>query len=62
MGMTSATPASYGTREKDALSDIRGERDGPGDLPTYLPELTLVEEMIIARFHVQIMVHRYRGH
>ncbi|KID81041.1 ATP-dependent DNA helicase PIF1 [Metarhizium guizhouense ARSEF 977] len=34
----------------------------PGELPAYLPELTQVEEMIIARSHVQMMVHRYRGH
>lgn len=34
----------------------------PGDVPAYLPELTQVEEMIIARSHVQMMVHRYRGH
>jgi hypothetical protein len=34
----------------------------PGEVPAYLPELTQVEEMIIARSHVQMMVHRYRGH
>ena len=34
----------------------------PGELPAHLPELTQVEEMIIARSHVQMMVHRYRGH
>jgi Domain of unknown function (DUF6570) len=34
----------------------------PGELPSLLPELTQVEEMIIARSHVQMMVHRYRGH
>jgi hypothetical protein len=34
----------------------------PGQLPAYLPELTQVEEMIIARCHVQMMVYRYRGH
>jgi hypothetical protein len=34
----------------------------PGELPAYLPELTQVEEMIIARCHVQMMVYRYRGH
>ena len=33
-----------------------------GDLPAHLPELTQVEEMIIARSHVQMMVYRYRGH
>ena len=34
----------------------------PGELPAHLPELTQVEEMIIARSHVQMLVHRYRGH
>ena len=34
----------------------------PGDLPAHLPKLIQVEEMIIARSHVQMMVHRYRGH
>jgi hypothetical protein len=33
-----------------------------GELPAFLPELTQVEEMIIARSHVQMIVHRYRGH
>ena len=34
----------------------------PGEIPGHLPELTQVEEMIIARCHVQMMVYRYRGH
>lgn len=34
----------------------------PGDLPACLPGLTQVEEMVIARSHVQMMVCRYRGH
>ena len=33
-----------------------------GMIPAYLPELTQVEEMIIAWSHVQMMVYRYRGH
>jgi hypothetical protein len=37
-------------------------RIDPGELPAYLPTLTQVEEIIIARSHVQIMVYRYRGH
>src|ERR1700734_4021695 len=40
---------------------IDNEMD-PGELLAHLPELTQVEEMIIARSHVQMMVHRYRGH
>jgi hypothetical protein len=34
----------------------------PGELPAHLPELTQVEEMIIARSHVQMLVYRYCGH
>ena len=34
----------------------------PGELPPHLPVLTQVEEMIIARAHVQMVVKRYRGH
>jgi hypothetical protein len=34
----------------------------PGVVPDYLPELSQLEEMIIARSHVQMMVFRYRGH
>ena len=30
-----------------------------GEIPAYLLELTQVEEMIIARSHMQIMLHRY---
>ena len=43
------------------LMSAENEMD-PGELPAHLPELTQVEEMIIARCHVQMMVHRYRGH
>ena len=34
----------------------------PGEFLAHLPQLTQVEEMIIARSHVQMMLHRYRGH
>jgi hypothetical protein len=40
---------------------VENEMD-PGEIPAYLPKLTQVEEMIIAQSHVQMMVHRYRGH
>ena len=43
------------------LMSAENEMD-PGEIPAHLPELTQVEEMIIARSHVQMMVHRYRGH
>jgi hypothetical protein len=34
----------------------------PGTVPADLPELTQVEEMVIARAHVQMLVKRVRGH
>jgi hypothetical protein len=40
---------------------VKNEMD-PRDIPAYLPELIQVEEMIAARSHRQMMVHRYRGH
>lgn len=43
------------------LMSVENEMD-PGELPAYLPALTQVEEMIIARSHVQMMVYRYRGY
>ncbi|KIX09357.1 uncharacterized protein Z518_00436 [Rhinocladiella mackenziei CBS 650.93] len=33
----------------------------PGEMPAHLPTLTQIEEMIVARSHVQMMVYRYRG-
>ena len=34
----------------------------PGVLPAHLPILTQIEEMVIARSHVQMVLYRYRGH
>ena len=34
----------------------------PGEYPLHLPKLTQVEEMIIARSHVQMVIYRFRGH
>jgi hypothetical protein len=34
----------------------------PGDVPAHLPVLTQIEEMVIARSHVQMMIKRYQGH
>jgi hypothetical protein len=34
----------------------------PGVLPAHLPTLTQVEEMVIARSHIQMVLYRYRGH
>jgi len=34
----------------------------PGIVPAHLPALTQIEEMVIARSHVQMMIKRYRGH
>jgi hypothetical protein len=33
-----------------------------GEIPAHLPELTQVEEMIIAWSYIQMMVHCYCGH
>jgi hypothetical protein len=52
-------------RDKGNKTPFRMSRENdmdPGELPAHLPELTQVEEMIIARCHVQMMVYRYRGH
>jgi hypothetical protein len=43
------------------LMSVENDMD-PGEVPAYLPALTQVEEMIIARVYVQMFVHRYRGH
>jgi hypothetical protein len=34
----------------------------PGEIPGHLPELSVVEEIIITRTHIQITVFRERGH
>jgi hypothetical protein len=34
----------------------------PGIVPAHLPALTQIEEMVIARSRVQMMIKRYRGH
>jgi hypothetical protein len=56
---------AYFLRDKGSktpfLMSVENEMD-LGDVPAYLLELTQVEEMIIAWSHVQIIVHRYRGH
>jgi hypothetical protein len=43
------------------LMSVENEMD-LGEIPAQLPALTQVEEMIIARSHMQMLVHRYRGH
>jgi hypothetical protein len=43
------------------LMSTENEMDS-GDVPAHLPVLTQLEEMIITRSHVQMMVCRYRGH
>jgi hypothetical protein len=43
------------------LMSVENDMD-PGDIPAYLPELTQLEEIIIARSHVQMIIYRYRGH
>ena len=52
-------------RDKGSRSPFLMSADNemdPGDVLAYLPALTQVEEMIIARSHVHMLVHRYRGH
>ena len=34
----------------------------PGEVPAFLPQLSQLEEIVIARAHVQIVVKRYQGH
>jgi hypothetical protein len=34
----------------------------PGEVPSWLPILTQMEEMLIARVHVHLLVKRFRGH
>jgi len=43
------------------LMSVDNQMD-PGIVPAHLPELTQIEEMVIARAHVQMMVKRVRGH
>ena len=43
------------------LMSVDNEMD-PGEVPAYLPALTQIEEMIIARAHVQMVLKRVRGH
>jgi hypothetical protein len=54
-----------------ALKDKRGQRPylfsvenniDPGVVPAHLPALTQIEEMVIARSYVQMMIKRYWGH
>jgi hypothetical protein len=37
-------------------------RIDPGVFPAHLPMLTQIEEIIISRSHIQIVLYRYRGH
>src|SRR3981189_3355396 len=43
------------------LMSVENNMD-PGVVPSYLPELSQVEEMVIARAHVQMLLKRVRGH
>jgi len=43
------------------LMSVENNMD-PGVIPSHLPELSQVEEMVIARAHVQMLVKRVRGH
>src|SRR3979411_2487982 len=64
MGLRNETCDACFLRDKGSqspfLMSAENEMD-PGEVPAHLPALTQVEEMIIARSHVQMLVHRYRG-
>ena len=52
-------------RDKGSQSPFLMSTDNeidPGEIPAHLPALTQVEEIIIARSYMQMLVHRYRGH
>lgn len=48
-------------QERVALMSAANNMD-PGPYPAYLPALTQVKEMLIARAHVAIQIRRIRGH
>ena len=50
-----------GNKTTPFLMSVDNEMD-LGDIPAHLPELTQVEEMIIAWSHMQMIVHRYHSH
>jgi hypothetical protein len=65
MGLRHETCDACFLRDKGSQSPFLMSADNemdPGEVPAYLPALTQVEEMIIARSHVQMLVHRYQGH
>ena len=39
-----------------------GNEMDPGEVPTYLPELSQAEEMLITHAHVHVEAKRIRGH
>ena len=43
------------------LMSVDNEMD-PGEVPAHLPALTQIEEMVITRAHVQMLIKRVRGH
>lgn len=65
MDLKNATCRSCFLRDKASVTPFLMSADNDmdlGHLQASLPELTQVEEMAIARSHVQMMVCRYRGH
>jgi hypothetical protein len=65
MGLRNETCDTCFLRDKGSQSPFLMSTDNEmdlGEIPAYLPVLTQIEEMIIARSHVQMLVHQYRGH
>ena len=64
MGLKDGVCHNCSCRDKQGKTPflMSAENDmDPGDIPSYLPELSQIEEEIIARYHVQMSVRKYRG-
>ena len=48
--------------EDDPFLSSAANNMDPGRVPSHLPKLTQIEEMVIARAHVHMVLKRVRGH
>src|SRR5450432_3849113 len=65
MGLRNETCDACFFRDKGSQSPFLIFTDNEmdlGEIPVYLPALTQVEKIIIARSYIQMLVYRYRGH